>query len=349
MRLHPFLPVVLAALVLGGCAAEGSGVALASSPAPLGPGSPAKTIAKVALPSPGTTREPARELGWQLVWADEFSGTSIDRTKWDFDRDCWGGGNNERQCYTDRSDNAAVAGGLLTITARRERFSGPALPAHMRPASADAGASATKEYTSARMVTRGKAAWRYGRIEVRAKLPAGQGTWPAVWMLPEDQAYGPWASSGEIDILEAVNLGVACAACPGGRENTILGTLHFGGRWPANALNSTETNAPDVLDGFHTFGIVWAPGRIDWTYDGRVFATKRRGGWWSAASRSPDAPFDRPFHLILNLAVGGGLSEERGLTGVDETIWPQTMQIDWVRVWQCDSKAASGRTCQGGR
>jgi beta-glucanase (GH16 family) len=199
------------------------------------------------------------------------------------------------------------------------------------------------------LVTRGKAAWRYGRIEVRAKLPAGQGTWPAIWMLPEEQAYGSWASSGEIDILEAVNLGVACASCPGGRENTILGTLHFGGKWPANALNSTETNAADVLDGFHTFGIVWAPGRIDWTYDGRVFATKRRGGWWSAASSDPDAPFDRSFHLILNLAVGGGLAEERGLKGVDPNIWPQAMQVDWVRVWQCRPERASGQSCEGAR
>lgn len=349
MGLRPFVPAMLAALALAGCAADRRKVAVAPASASLGPASPAKTIAKVALPAPGTTREPARERGWQLVWADEFSGTTIDRTRWDFDRDCWGGGNDERQCYTDRPANAAVAGGQLTITARKERYSGLAYPAHMRSDSADGNKTTTKDYTSARLVTRGKAAWRYGRIEVRAKLPAGQGTWPAIWMLPEEQAYGPWASSGEIDILEAVNLGVACATCPGGRENTILGTLHFGGRWPNNALNSTETNALDVLDGFHTFGIVWGPGRIDWTYDGRVFATKRRGDWWSAASRRPDAPFDRPFHLILNLAVGGGLSEERGLKGVDERIWPQAMQVDWVRVWRCRPVAASGRSCQGDR
>ncbi|GAA4021275.1 glycoside hydrolase family 16 protein [Sphingomonas swuensis] len=341
--------MMLAALAVTGCAAaNGQTIPVAPTTAPLGPTSPPKTIAKVAMPAPGTTREPGRERGWQLVWSDEFDGSSVDRAKWDFDRDCWGGGNNERQCYTDRKANAAVGGGFLTITARKERFTGPAVPAHMRPASGEA-AEATKDYTSARMVTRGKASWTFGRIEVRAKLPAGQGTWPAVWMLPEDHTYGPWASSGEIDILEAVNLGVTCADCPGGRENTILGTLHFGGKWPANALNSTETNAPDVLDGFHTYGIVWAPGRIDWTYDGRVFATKRRGDWWSAASKRPDAPFDRPFHLILNLAVGGGLAEERGLKGVDSTIWPQTMKVDWVRVWQCRPDGTSGRSCQGDR
>ncbi|GAA4004271.1 glycoside hydrolase family 16 protein [Sphingomonas humi] len=348
MRLRPSFIALPVALALGGSSAAAAAPAGSSAP-PLGPDSPAKIVAKVALPSAGAAREPGGEAGWQLVWADEFAGSSIDRAKWDFDRDCWGGGNSERQCYTDRPANAAVAGGLLTITARKERFAGPALPAHMRTAPDKAAERATRDYTSARMVTRGKAAWRYGRIEIRAKLPAGQGTWPAIWMLPEEQAYGAWAASGEIDILEAVNLGVACKECPGGRENTILGTLHFGGQWPKNAFNSTETNAPGVLDGFHTFGIVWAPGRIDWTYDGRVYATKRRGEWWSAASRDPDAPFDRPFHLILNLAVGGGLSEERGVKGVDETIWPQRMQVDWVRVWQCRPVAASGASCKGDR
>lgn len=346
MTLRPAM--MLVAMAAAGCAAAGVGAAPAAPLAPLGPDSPPKTIATVAMPAAGTTRQPGRERGWALVWSDEFNGSSIDRAKWDFDRDCWGGGNSERQCYTDRPANAAVAEGLLTITARKERFTGPSLPAHMRSASANA-ADVTKDYTSARMVTRGKASWTYGRIEVRAKLPAGQGTWPAIWMLPEDKSLGPWAASGEIDILEAVNLGVPCAACPGGRENTILGTLHFGGNWPKNALNSTETHAPGILDGFHTFGIVWAPGRIDWTYDGRVFATKRRGEWWTSASNAPDAPFDRAFHLIINLAVGGGLSEERGVKGVDETIWPQTMQVDWVRVWQCRPEGPSGRSCEGDR
>lgn len=333
------LPTVLFATLLGACATAPSQA----------PDRPKKNISTVALPAPGTARAPATESGWQLAWSDEFEGAAIDSAKWDFDVDCWGGGNNERQCYTDRRENAAVQGGILTITARKEAHTGPALPPHMRAAAAGPGERTTKAYTSARMVTRGKAAWRYGRIEVRAKLPAGQGTWPAIWMLPEEQAYGSWASSGEIDILEAVNLGVPCATCPGGHDNTILGTLHFGGRWPDNALASTETQAPDVLDGFHTFGIIWAPGRIDWTYDGQVYATKRRGDWWTVASRSPDAPFDRPFHLILNLAVGGGLSEERGLKGIDEKIWPQTMQVDWVRVWQCAPGAASEQSCTGDR
>lgn len=297
------------------------------------PERPAKVISVVEPPAAGSTRTPASESGWQLVWADEFAGGTIDRSKWDFDVDCWGGGNNERQCYTDRPDNARIVDGRLIITALKEDFTGPALPAHMR-AGKDA-TTATKPFTSARLVTRGKAAWQYGRIEVRAKLPQGQGTWPAIWMLPEDAAYGPWASSGEIDILEAVNLGTPCKDCPGGRENTILGTLHFGGQWPDNALNSTEMRVPDVRDGFHTFGIIWAPGEIAWTYDGAVFARKETGSWWSVNSSDPLAPFNKPFHLILNLAIGGGLPEERGLGGVDESSFPKTLEVDWVRVWQC--------------
>ena len=204
------------------------------------------SIATVELPAPGTTRMPGREDGWELVWSDEFDGTGIDRSKWNFDVDCWGGGNDERQCYTDRTENARVADGRLIITARKEDYTGPAWPPHMRNGDRDPDAQATKPYTSARLVTRGNAAWTYGRIEVRARLPQGQGTWPAIWMLPEDQDYGTWAASGEIDILEAVNLGIPCAECPSGREDTILGTLHFGGQWPDNAYSSTETHAPSA-------------------------------------------------------------------------------------------------------
>ncbi len=304
-----------------------------------------KVIEHVDRPAPGSTRSPADETGWQLVWADEFGGTAIDRSKWDFDIDCWGGGNQERQCYTDRPENARVADGRLIITARKEKSTGPALPLHMRQAGDTS--TATKPYSSARMVTRGKAAWQYGRIEVRAKLPQGQGTWPAIWMLPEVNKFGPWAASGEIDILEAVNLGVAYEKCPGGMENTILGTLHFGGQWPENALNSSEMHVSDVLDGFHTFGIIWAPGVIEWTYDGEVFARKEAASWWSVNSADPLAPFNQPFHLIVNLAIGGGLAEERGLGGVDESGFPKTLEVDWVRVWQCQPSGASMVDCTG--
>lgn len=294
----------------------------------------------VAVPGVAAAQE-AADAGWRLVWSDEFEGRAIDRGKWDFDVDCWGGGNEERQCYTARPDNAAIRGGRLVITARKEAMTGPAFPLLQRSDPEKAKSLATKGFTSARLVTRGKAAWTYGRIEVRAKLPRGQGTWPAIWMLPETNHYGTWAASGEIDILEAVNLGVRCDECAGGIENRILGTLHFGGQWPANEYKGDETALPAPLDGFHVFGIVWEKGKIVWTVDGKPYATRVASDWATSGSNDPAAPFDRPFHLILNLAVGGGLAEGRGLKGVDESGYPKIMEIDWVRVWQCGDDAGS--------
>nr|WP_240048978.1 glycoside hydrolase family 16 protein [Parerythrobacter lutipelagi] len=305
-----------------------------------------EVIDQVSLPAPGEGRMPALESGWDLVWSDEFDGALIDTGKWSLVADCWGGGNEERQCYVDRSDNASLEDGKLVITALRQEHTGAAWPDHMRGSVPDADAQATKPFTSAKLVTKGKASWRYGRIEVSARFPQGQGTWPAIWMLPQDDAYGGWAASGEIDILETVNLGVDCDECPGGRENTILGTLHFGGEWPDNAFNSTETHAPAVLDGqFHTYGIIWAPGVIEWTFDGVVFARKQAGDWWSGNAQHAKAPFDQPFYLILNLAIGGGLPEGRGLGGVSEAGFPKRMEVDWVRVWECNPDLAAKRHC----
>ena len=278
---------------------------------------------------------------WALVWFDEFDGPKIDSAKWGFDADCWGGGNEEHQCYTRGSRNAAIIDGKLVITARHERVVGPALPAQMRRTSPNPEAEATREFSSAKLTTRGKAAWRYGKVEVRARLPQGQGTWPAIWMLPEREIYGPWAASGEIDIMEAVNLGVPCAKCPGGRENTILGTLHFGGKWPNNQHKGEEAAMPQILDGgFHTYGIEWYPDRITWQVDGQTFAERRAMEWSTTASNKPGAPFDKPFHLILNLAIGGKLAEGRGLGGVLLDGYPKHMEIDWVRVWQPRLEAA---------
>lgn len=293
---------------------------------------PLVLMALAALASPAAA---ATNDGWTLVWSDEFAGDTIDRAKWGFDVDCWGGGNDEHQCYTKSPRNAAIENGRLVITARHERVTGPALPRHLRRSSATPEAEATRDFSSARLTTRGKASWRYGRIEVRASLPQGQGTWPAIWMLPEKDRYGAWAASGEIDILEAVNLGVPCAKCPGGRESTILGTLHFGGKWPKNMHKGEEVPFPEVLDGgFHTYAIEWYPDRIVWQVDGRTFAERRASEWFTTGSTSPGAPFDQPFHLILNLAIGGKLAETRGLGGVRLDGYPKRMEVDWVRVWQ---------------
>lgn len=291
--------------------------------------------------------DPSEAAGWKMIWSDEFDGEQIDQSKWVYDIDCWGGGNEERQCYTDSKKNASIEDGNLVITARQEESTGPALPPHMRANADDPDATATKPFTSARLKTKGKASWLYGRIDIRAKLPQGQGTWPAIWMLPENDHYGSWATSGEIDILEAVNLGVDCEKCPGGKENTILGTLHFGGKWPDNKLNSTEVALPGSLDEFHTYSIIWEEGRFRWLVDGKLFATKLAKDWSTTSSDDPNAPFDKPFHLILNLAIGGKLPEGRGLGGVSEEGFPKKMEIDFVRVWKCQPEADSDASCMG--
>lgn len=282
--------------------------------------------------------------GRTLVWADEFEGTSVDRSKWSFADDCWGGGNNERQCYVDSPGTAAVADGVLTITARPCAGKGPALPLDQRKAGA-AVPMTTKPFCSAKLMTKGKASWAYGRFEIRARLPHGQGTWPAIWMLPEHNRYGPWAASGEIDIMEVVNLGARCPECPGGIEDRLLGTLHFGGPWPANRHKGDEVRTPAILDGaFHIYELVWTPERMTWSIDGRRFAERLRNEWSTTGSAAPGAPFDQPFHLILNLAVGGGLPEGRGLKTVDPNVFPARFEVDYVRVWQCRPSAAS-TTC----
>ena len=285
--------------------------------------------------------------GWSLAWQDEFDGSQIDRKKWRHEIDCWGGGNDERQCYTDHADNASVAGGLLTITALKQVTRGPALPLDQRKTPADSENSVSKPYSSARLTTNGLADWRYGRIEVRARLPEGQGMWPAIWMLPSERHYGPWAASGEIDIMEAVNLGTPCEKCTGGRENHVLGTLHFGGVWPNNVYASHETQMTPSADGFHVFAIVWTADRIEWFVDDKLYATAPARSWFSRTPdlAKPGPPFDRAFHLILNLAVGGKLPEGRNLKGVAKRALPAQFQIDWVRVYQCAAVTNGAERC----
>lgn len=297
-------------------------------------------LAAVLAAAPPALARPSG-TGWQLVWSDEFRAPKIEKTKWSFDVDCWGGGNGERQCYTAKQRNARIVQGKLVITARQEVTTGPALPASQRADPAKPGELVTRDYSSARLTTRGLASWRHGRIEVRARLPQGQGTWPAIWMLPEANTYGTWAASGEIDILEAVNLGVPCTTCAGGREDTILGTIHFGKPWPGNTHKGTDAHHPEVLSGFHTYAIEWQPDQMIWQIDGKTFAVRQRSEWWTSGSATPGAPFDQPFHLILNLAFGGGLAESRGVKGVSNTNFPKRFLIDWVRVWQKPLETAS--------
>jgi len=260
---------------------------------------------------------------WKQVWADEFDGDTLDLSKWSHAEDCGGGGNNERQCYTASPDNVAVKDGTLRLTARRQATTGIANPWN------GSKAVRTLDYSSGKILTKGKASWRYGRIEARAKPPGGQGVWPAIWMMPEADAYGGWPHSGEIDILETVNLGAPCETCEGGRENRIFGTLHFANAAGGHDQKGGQTVPAPTPDGFHVYAVEWSPEAIVWSVDGRPFARVAAAEWSPASAAKP---FDQPYHLILNLAFGGAWPEGANAKGVDDAALPAVFEVDWVRV-----------------
>jgi beta-glucanase (GH16 family) len=289
------------------------------------------------------------QSGWSLVWSDEFNGEDLDPSKWAPEVSCWGGGNEERQCYTARNANIQVADGVLRIVARPERWTGPNLPQERRRA--DDGVR-TQPYTSGKIRTRDLAAWRYGRFAARMRLPSGQGTWPAFWMMPSEDHYGTWPLSGEIDIMEAVNLRVGCDECGSeGVENRIQGALHFGFPWPDNTFLVQRSTLPALAgpdEGFHVYAVEWGEGRIDWYVDGQRYFSLAESDWHTGSPRAagnPLAPFDRPFYLILNLAVGGRLPEQHNETGVDPRAFPAELLVDWVRVYECPSDPEEGLAC----
>lgn len=276
--------------------------------------------------SPGV----AAELPWRLVWSDEFEGDQLDETRWTHAADCGGGGNNERQCYVVSQDTVSVRDGLLRLTAIKRRTRGLA-----NPWAGPTGPMKTGDYASGKIVSQGKASWLYGRIEARARVPGGQGVWPAIWMMPETNAYGGWPRSGEIDILETINLGAPCGTCEGGRENRIFGTIHFGkGSGEAHRQHSGPFPMPSSADGFHVYAVEWSPGQIDWFVDGVRYFRATAEDWKPVDGEARPAPFDKPFHLILNLAFGGAWPEGANAKGVDEAALPATMEVDWVRVSQ---------------
>lgn len=244
----------------------------------------------------------ARPAEARLVWSDEFAGRALDPRRWRLDttRNREGWHNNERQYHAP--DNLAVRDGRLIITARRE-------------ARRDRSDWGGQPYSSARIDTRGLASWTYGFVEVRAKLPCARGTWPAIWLLPDR---GSWPDGGEIDVMEHV----------GHDPRRVHATLHT-----ALYVHSRGTQrgasrvVPTACDAFHRYQLDWRPGGITVGIDGRAFmriANDRpggRGAW----------PFDAPFHLILNLAIGGDWG---GAKGIDDAALPQRLEVDYVRVWQ---------------
>lgn len=239
---------------------------------------------------------------YELVWSDEFDYTGLpDSRKWGYDTDgnATGWGNNELQYYTNaRLKNAEVKDGFLYINAIKEDFEG-------------------KKYTSARLVTRTKGDWLYGKVEVRAKLPNGTGMWPAIWMLPTDWAYGNWPASGEIDIMENV----------GYDPYKIVASAHT---QSYNHVQGTQKNStitiPDCYTEFHNYILEWDASEYRVYVDSSLYFTFKNEG-----SGFKVWPFDKRFHLLLNVAVGGNWG---GQKGVDDSIFPRSMIVDYVRVYQ---------------
>ncbi len=282
----------------------------------------------LGLPGAPAADAPA---GWKLVWSDEFDGNSIDGKKWDFDlgngfynnaAKQWipGWGNDELEYYTREPENAFVRDGMLHIRALKKSRDGCAYTsARLKSRKADGGALFNKAY---------------GRFEFRAKLPTGQGIWPALWMLPQTEKYGGWAASGEIDVMEA----------RGQDPTKVLGTLHFGSRWPSNVHEGKDYILPNKgsIAAFHVYAFEWEPGAMRWYVDDVLYSTQTF--WWScsmpergngvnpATERDLNpwpAPFDQPFYLVMNLAVGG-----RFLGNPNEsTVLPAEMAVDYVRVY----------------
>ena len=245
-----------------------------------------------------TAKKPA-EPALKPVWSDEFDYKGLpDSTRWNYDTGGDGWGNNELQFYTaKRAENARVENGILIIEARREQFE-------------------NREYTSARLITKGKGDWKYGRIEVRAKLPSGRGTWPAIWMLASTHPPA-WPDDGEIDIMEHVGFAQ-------GRVHATVHTKKY--NHVAGTQRGDTIRVNDCSDNFHVYSVKWDADKVQMSVDSTEYFTFRNERTGYAAW-----PFDNPMHLLLNIAVGGNWG---GAQGVDTTIWPQRMEVDYVRVYR---------------
>ncbi|MFN3404836.1 MAG: carbohydrate-binding protein [Cytophagaceae bacterium] len=259
-----------------------------------------------------------------LIFSDEFNGTALDLTKWTIDQgngcpNLCGWGNNEQQFYTNSSQNVSVSGGYLTLTARyAPNYNGTG-----------------SNFTSGKVLTRNKFDRLYGRFEARMKMPRGTGLWPAFWMLPTDNVYGGWPTSGEIDIMEY----------RGDRTNVSDATLHYGAAWPNNRHDGTSYTLPtgNFADEFHIFAVDWQPGIMRFYVDGILIKTETENpnSLNPASNHSVTWPWNQRFFIILNLALGGWYSGNPTTEQiVSSTTWPQTFQIDYVRVYDMAQSTA---------
>lgn len=233
--------------------------------------------------------------GRTLVWSDEFdtpgSGNAPDSAKWSYQTGGGGWGNNEVQTYTDGRANSFVEGGMLNVRAVK----------------------ANGSWTSARLRSIGKGDWTYGYMEARLRVPAALGSWPAFWMMPTDSAYGGWPRSGEIDIMEY---------SPRTSGDKVYGTVHYGESHQYTSIG--EKNDSGASEGFHRYGVEWTADSISWYLDGVKLGVPytRHGDWRSW-------PYDKDFHFILNVAMGGNLGGS-----IDSALSEAVMQVDYVRVYQ---------------
>jgi len=242
---------------------------------------------------------------WNIVWSDEFDGTSIVSTNWSFETGNNGGwGNSELEYYTSRSQNAYVTNGLLHITARQESFGG-------------------FNYTSARMKGQNHFSKQYGKIEFRAKMPSGVGFWPAVWMLGDNFPSVGWPACGEIDLMEN----------KGGVPGQVQGTIHYSNSSNQHVQSTGIYNFPagNGATDFHTYLLSWTTDSIAWYVDGQLYETQTS---WSSSTGPYPAPFNQPFYFIMNLAVGGNYVGNPSTNSINASgVWPGDMQVDYVRVY----------------
>jgi len=251
---------------------------------------------------------------WNLVWADEFDKPAQpDPAKWTYEEGFIR--NNELQYYTRaRRENARVENGMLVIEAAKERYR---IPLDSPGSGKRNKGREYADYTSASLTTLGKASWTYGRIEVRAKLPAGRGMWPAIWTLGTNIGEVGWPACGEIDIMENV----------GFDPDTIHANIHTKSYNHVMGTNKgSQITIPKPYQDFHVYAIEWRPERLDFFVDKTKYFTFENEGKGANAW-----PYDKPQHLILNIAVGGAWG---GQKGIDETVFPQRMYVDYVRVYQ---------------
>lgn len=260
------------------------------------------------------------QAAWELAWGDEFDGTNVDARKWVFETGNNNGwGNSERQYYTARTNNAFISDGVLHIVARRESMGG--FP-----------------YTSARMKTLSKFSQKYGRFETRAKLPKGLGFWPALWMMGTNITSAGWPSCGEIDVMEF----------NGSWSNKVQSTIHYPNSSGAHTNQTAFFTFPtpgDSATNFHTYAIEWSATGIKWVVDGMGVTTWRR---WSSSAGAFPAPFDQPFFLLMNVAIGGnylGYPSDAAINA--NTTFPGEMQVDYVRVYNYISTAPQARKPAG--